>query len=241
MAVDFNKIPFTQKMFTPIINHPEFPRGVLVWNMEAIIQMANQRACRLLGYTDDEIHGMHITKILPPPYEIYDPATGEVAEWFWNDGFLTRHVREVKGKGNKSLYVSMLMYAMHDPEGNRRGAYCELDDFRDLIYLDKPMQEIMEKIQGFTRVLRSLSSPLQKQLPASISPAECFVIEHLKNGLTTKEIADRMNLSPKTIDNHRAKIRHKLNVHHGQTLQQVLAQYRVDECFADQRGRDING
>lgn len=49
------------------------------------------------------------------------------------------------------------------------------------------------------------------KLKQKLSAREMEVIEHIVSGLTNKEIADKMFLSVRTIDSHRANIQEKLN------------------------------
>src|SRR5580700_3201041 len=48
---------------------------------------------------------------------------------------------------------------------------------------------------------------------ASLSPREMEVFSHLVNGLRPKDIADLLEISPKTVDTYRASLMRKLNVH----------------------------
>jgi DNA-binding NarL/FixJ family response regulator len=47
----------------------------------------------------------------------------------------------------------------------------------------------------------------------SLSPREMEVFSYLVNGLRAKDIADLLNISPKTVDTYRASLMRKLNVH----------------------------
>jgi len=48
---------------------------------------------------------------------------------------------------------------------------------------------------------------------ASLSPREMEVFQYLVNGLRAKDIADLLEISPKTVDTYRASLMRKLNVH----------------------------
>lgn len=48
---------------------------------------------------------------------------------------------------------------------------------------------------------------------AALSPREMEVFSHLVNGLRAKDIADLLEISPKTVDTYRASLMRKLNVH----------------------------
>ena len=47
----------------------------------------------------------------------------------------------------------------------------------------------------------------------SLTPREQEIMKLLAEGLTCKEIADRLFISPKTVENHRSNIMGKLDVH----------------------------
>jgi len=61
----------------------------------------------------------------------------------------------------------------------------------------------------FTRAERSdADNPM-----SSLSPRETEVFSHLVNGLRAKDIAELLDISPKTVDTYRASLMRKLNVH----------------------------
>lgn len=60
----------------------------------------------------------------------------------------------------------------------------------------------------FTKPERAAQDPL-----AVLSPREMEVFSYLVSGLRAKDIADRLEISPKTVDTYRASLMRKLNVH----------------------------
>lgn len=60
----------------------------------------------------------------------------------------------------------------------------------------------------FTKGEKAADDPL-----ASLSPREMEVFSYLVNGLRAKDIADLLEISPKTVDTYRAGLMRKLNVH----------------------------
>ncbi len=48
---------------------------------------------------------------------------------------------------------------------------------------------------------------------STLSPREVEVLRYVARGMATKEIAQIMHLSPKTVDNHRTKLMEKLGIH----------------------------
>jgi len=61
----------------------------------------------------------------------------------------------------------------------------------------------------FTRAERRV----QADPMASLSPREMEVFSYLVNGLRAKDIAELLDISPKTVDTYRASLMRKLNVH----------------------------
>ena len=51
--------------------------------------------------------------------------------------------------------------------------------------------------------------------PVSLSPRELDVMEQIKAGKTSKEIAHRLGISPRTVELHRANIKRKLHLRTG--------------------------
>lgn len=91
---------------------------------------------------------------------------------------------------------------------------------------DGPARHLLDAI-GFVRDGGVYVSPLlrgaglfthpEKPRPedplASLSPREMEVFSYLVNGLRAKDIADLLEISPKTVDTYRASLMRKLNVH----------------------------
>ena len=75
--------------------------------------------------------------------------------------------------------------------------------------------------------LGKVSSPFIKNLNSKYSvltPKELQVAEHIRSGKTSKEIADMMNLSPRTVDVFRHSLRKKLGLNNKKiNLQSLLS------------------
>ncbi|HEY2016435.1 MAG TPA: response regulator transcription factor [Bryobacteraceae bacterium] len=67
-------------------------------------------------------------------------------------------------------------------------------------------------LRGAGLFTRGENSPAPDPL-ASLSPREMEVFGYLVNGLRAKDIADLLEISPKTVDTYRASLMRKLNVH----------------------------
>ena len=92
-------------------------------------------------------------------------------------------------------------------------------------YFDKLKQtKTSEKQKGYLRILESnindIVSPFAYHLSAKflkLTPTEIQVSNLIKQGKTTKEIADIMNLATSTIDFHRNNIRDKIGIKNKKT------------------------
>ncbi len=62
-------------------------------------------------------------------------------------------------------------------------------------------------------VVRGSKSASEVSFPEILTPREREVLQLLAEGLSTQEIADRLNVSSKTVASHREHIMHKLDVH----------------------------
>jgi len=67
----------------------------------------------------------------------------------------------------------------------------------------------------------------KKRLPNSVSGTERTIARLVAAGMSSKEIADHVNLAPRTVDNHRSSIRKKLNVSNTFALRDTLQSYRI--------------
>jgi DNA-binding CsgD family transcriptional regulator len=52
----------------------------------------------------------------------------------------------------------------------------------------------------------------------TLTPAERRILKFIAEDLTSKEIADRLGISPHTVENHRAKICERLNLRGSHSL-----------------------
>jgi DNA-binding NarL/FixJ family response regulator len=86
------------------------------------------------------------------------------------------------------------------------------------IYLSATMHE---------KLARSLAGP--QKMPtgpiASLSEREFEVLQLIGLGFSTREIAAKLNRSVKTIEAHRANIKEKLNIRHGNELMRFAIQW----------------
>ncbi len=83
-----------------------------------------------------------------------------------------------------------------------------------LTHLDGRQQGLLEIIESN---LDDIVSPFMRRLSAAVpklSPAELRLADYIRDGKTSKEIADLMGLSKHTLDSYRKNIRRKLGLTH---------------------------
>jgi DNA-binding NarL/FixJ family response regulator len=92
---------------------------------------------------------------------------------------------------------------------------------RGEVYLSPRMtSRLLHQVVGGTL---PQESPLQ-----SLSNREIEVFEMIGQGLTTLQIARRLELSPKTVETHREKIKQKLNLKNSAELSRRAVQWALD-------------
>lgn len=91
------------------------------------------------------------------------------------------------------------------------------------IYLSERMTKRMLD-QVLTDKTEAMRSPIE-----SLSNRELEVFEMIGKGLTTKQIAGRLGLSPKTIETYREHIKHKLNLTNASELTRNAVQWVLEQ------------
>ena len=97
-------------------------------------------------------------------------------------------------------------------------------------FIQKPFspQTLLERIREAVgrdqehRRKRTLARSIQERI-ARLTDREREIMELLSKGESTKQIAQRLSISPKTVDNHRAKVLEKMNVDNPTQLAHLLA------------------
>ncbi|MBB02600.1 MAG: DNA-binding response regulator [Planctomyces sp.] len=64
----------------------------------------------------------------------------------------------------------------------------------------------------------------------TLSDRELEVFEQIGHGVTTRQIAEKLHLSPKTVETYRENIKHKLNLANATELTQHAVQWVLEEC-----------
>ncbi len=86
--------------------------------------------------------------------------------------------------------------------------------------LDSHSYDLIRRQLGLLKDTKNCSTPEQL-----LSGQELTIARYIANGFMSKEIADLVNLSKKTVDYHRSNIRRKLELDQKDDLRQALLSY----------------
>ncbi|MCK9241321.1 response regulator transcription factor [Desulfocurvus sp.] len=136
---------------------------------------------------------------------------------------LTRELKQVV-PGLRVVIVSMHSKIEHIAEAFKAGAsgYLVKESASDglLKGLDTVArgEYFLDSSVSPTVVESLMASPLQKGVSrdadyGTLTPREQEIMRYLAEGLSSKEIAEKLFISPKTAENHRANLMKKLNLH----------------------------
>lgn len=85
----------------------------------------------------------------------------------------------------------------------------------DMLYEDRSIDErktIVHMLQTLLLNLQTSFFQILNELESPLTPTEIKIINYIRYGKTTKEIANSMYVSTKTIKTHRQNIRRKLGI-----------------------------
>jgi DNA-binding NarL/FixJ family response regulator len=149
-------------------------------------------------------------------------------------------IRRIKDRNDK---VRVLVWSMY-PENLyaervlRAGAHGYLNKGQATHHVLEAVRAIL---QGQVYVSAQLSNrllyqvvgrkPAQRLTIDSLSDRELEAFQLLGDGLTTESIAERMHVSPKTIETYRARIKEKLGISNRTELIQRAAQWVVESKY----------
>jgi len=180
---------------------------------EGIAALYAANGMRILGQVDDGLPAIAMILDLRPDFAIIDlhmpTMTGlEV-------------VRKLRAAGCQAKL--MILSIVRDEATVVEALFAGADAY---LLKDGPGRHLLDAI-NFVRDGGVYVSPLmrgaglfthgQKSRPhnplASLSPREMEVFSYLMNGMRGKDIADLLEISPKTVDTYRASLMRKLDVH----------------------------
>ena len=200
-----------KKTILIIDDHPLFREG-----LKAIIERDNR--FEVVGEAGNGREGLRLAKELKPDLALVDMSLPDQSG--------IQLTRELK---NASLKTRIMMITMHSKvdyivKAFRAGA-------TGYVVKESASERLL---QGMDTVLKgeyfmdsSVSHKVVKKLMQfpekgakitdasydTLTPREQEIMVLLAEGLSSKEIADKLFISPKTVDNHRSNIFRKLNLH----------------------------
>lgn len=99
-------------------------------------------------------------------------------------------------------------------------------------FLQKPFkpQDFLDAVNKVMRIARErharrIQQAAWQQRIGKLSAREIEILDAIKEGLTSKEIARRYGISPKTVDVHRANVLRKMDVSTTSELQRLIARH----------------
>lgn len=111
-----------------------------------------------------------------------------------------------------------------------RGYLLKTDEISDLIFA---IQQIAQGQQYFSDSIRNTLTIDEQGVPhvnqttalADLSPLQTEILRQLALGLSVKQVAKLMHVTPKAIDNHKNRIMQRLGIHD----RVVLARFAIDQ------------
>ena len=180
---------------------------------EGIAALCSANGMRILGQSSDGVAAIEMIEALKPDFAILDlnmPGISGIE--------VVRRLRASRCQA-KLLILSISREETTVIDALRAGADAYL-------LKDGPSRHLLDAI-GFVRdggvyvspllrgvglFTKAVSTPVEDPL-ASLSPRETEVFSYLVNGLRAKDIAELLDISPKTVATYRASLMRKLNVH----------------------------
>jgi len=180
---------------------------------EGIAALCTEQGLRILGQAADGTAAVEMVIGLKPDFAILDMQMPGMT------GVETIRKLRAAGSTAKLMILSVSREDSTVMEALRAGADAYL-------LKDGPSRHLSEAItfvrdggvwispllRGAGMFTRGEKKPSDDPL-ASLSPREMEVFSYLVNGLRAKDIADLLEISPKTVDTYRASLMRKLNVH----------------------------
>lgn len=202
-----------------IDDHPIIRQGLV----QVIRQHSDLEVC---GQTDGVVEGLQMIKSMSPDLVILDIAL--------KDGHGLDLIRDVQAAG---INVRLLIMSMHEEatyaeRALRAGAHGYLPKSEGIEQVIEAVRSVMRgEVYLVPRMMKRLlknmvgggTSPVATP-EESLSDRELQVFELLGQGLGSREIAERLFLSIKTIDTYREHLKRKLGAANGNelTLQAIL-------------------
>ena len=180
---------------------------------EGIAALCAASGMRILGQCSDGVAAVEMIAALKPDFAILDLNMPGIS------GIETIRRLRASGCAVKLLILSISREEDTVFEALRAGADAYLlkdGPSRHLLdamaYVRDGGVYVSPLLRGAGLFTGAESAPVEDPL-ASLSPRETEVFSYLVNGMRAKDIADLLDISPKTVDTYRASLMRKLSVH----------------------------
>ena len=177
-----------------------------------ILLGANPMAEQLIGIPSEEIIGMHCLEL--HPMEERGRYQSLFQRHVGNEGFISEDIL-VRHKNGKQIPVSVSSHMVN--VGDQR--YIVGFFRKTAAYETMPTQPPEESM------IESTVSVIGERL----TQRECEVLRYIAAGDTNKQVAQRLNISPKTVGTHRTRLMKKLNCHNAAQLVKYAAASHILE------------
>lgn len=230
LGPDMKKLWHSENYLRDFFDHA--PIGFHSFGPDQIIIDINQAELDMLGYAKREVIGKKTWKDLIVPGEI------PLFEKHWKMINRKEPVRNLKytvcRKDGRQLKVLLNASARFDAKDRLMHTRGSVVDITDLEYVENMQANIEQTILPLVEKLKRRGSPLdqrhllllEKHLQNltegfnlklmkgkwRLSAREIEICKMLKNGFKTRDIADLLSTSARTVEHHRNHIRKKLNI-----------------------------
>jgi two-component system, NarL family, response regulator NreC len=177
--------------------------------------IAKQSGCEVIGEAATGLEAVAAVRDLEPDIVLMDISMPEL-----NGIEATRRISEEYPQA-KVIILSMHADHRYVVEALRAGA-------KAYLLKDSAPLEVFAAIRCVQQGRRYVSPQISEKMPTDIlnvlhptdrsafrllSPREREVLQMIAEGKTTRQIADKLSVSPKTVETHRGHIMDKLNIH----------------------------
>lgn len=210
-----------KKTILVIDDHPLFREG-----LKAIIGRDDK--FEVVGEAKNGRQGLRLARKYKPDLVVVDISLPDT-----NGIQLTREIRSMLPK-TRVMIVSMHSKIDYIAEAFQAGAtgYVVKESAserllqgleavaRDEYFLDSSVShEVVENLMN----LPKREAKITNGAYGALTPREQEIMRYLAEGISTKEVAEKLYISPKTVENHRANIMNKLGLHSSMELVRYAA------------------
>ncbi|PKV75751.1 LuxR C-terminal-related transcriptional regulator [Pontibacter ramchanderi] len=182
----------------------EVPANIYISNLQEGVIWCNRTNEETLGYTLEEINemgGMAYLQAIVHPDDLHIPEDS-ITHYQHFDGAEFGGLFRAKHK-HESQYKWFLGWAKafnKSPKG----------EVKEIICVDVDMSPRMNTEEQLTQALRENLKQKNRILLRSLRKREIEILELICKGCSTREIAERLFISPNTVSTHRKSIQRKL-------------------------------